>query len=251
MDKALYIGMSGAKQNMLAMQAHANNLANVDTVGFKQDFIAARSMPVYGETYPSRVFAMTENPGTDMSGGSLIQTGRDLDIAIKGKGWIAVQAPDGSEAYTRAGNLQVDVNGILRTGSGLPVLGNGGPVAIPPSDKIQIGADGTVSALPTGSTPSQLVEVDRIKLVNPDPSTLEKGADGLMHTKSQNGAAPAPVVADANVRVESGFLEDSNVNPIEALISTMQLSRQYELQVRVMHTADQDSQATARLLQNL
>ncbi|WP_097461752.1 flagellar basal-body rod protein FlgF [Mangrovitalea sediminis] len=250
MDKALYIAMSGAKQNMLAQQAHANNLANVDTVGFKQDFVAARSMPVYGETYPSRVFAMTENPGTDMSSGSLIQTGRDLDIAIKGKGWIAVQAPDGSEAYTRAGNLQVDVNGILRTGSGLPVLGNGGPVAIPPSDKVQIGADGTVSAIPTGSTPSQLVEVDRIKLVNPDPKTLEKGTDGLMHIKSQNGGnAVAP--ADANVRVEPGFLEDSNVNPIEALISTMQLSRQYELQVRVMHAADQDSQSTARLLQNL
>src|SRR5690606_35485669 len=151
MDKALYIAMSGAKQNVLAQTAHANNLANVSTTGFKQDFAQARSMTVIGEGHDTRAYAMTERPGTDMSSGSLNETGRDLDVAITGEGWIAVQSDDGAEAFTRRGDLSVDVNGILRHGEGLPVLGNGGPVALPPSSRIQVGADGTISVLPVGA----------------------------------------------------------------------------------------------------
>ena len=111
MDKAIFIAMSGAKQTMLAQQAHANNLANVKTTGFKEDFTQARSMPVYGEYYPTRAYAMTERPGTNFDSGPLIQTGNNLDVAIKGDGWIAVQAEDGSEAYTRAGDFNIDING--------------------------------------------------------------------------------------------------------------------------------------------
>lgn len=245
MDKALFIAMSGAKQSMLAQRAHANNLANVKTTGFKEDFTQARSMPVYGEHHPTRAYAMTERPGTNFESGPLIQTGNNLDIAIKGDGWMAVQAEDGTEAYTRAGDLNIDINGQLRTGKGLPVLGNGGPIVLPPSAKIEIGADGTISVLPLGSDAVGLAQVDRIRLVNPDGADLEKGEDGLIHLK--DGAAPPEL--DGAIQVAPGFLEGSNVNAVSALTDILSLSRQYELQVKLMSQADQISQSTARLLQ--
>jgi flagellar basal-body rod protein FlgF len=246
MDRSLFIGMSGAKQNMLSQQAHANNLANVNTTGFKRDFAQARSMPVYGEGAPTRAYAMTERPGTDMKQGSMMETGRDLDVAIAGDGWLSVQADTGEEVFTRSGSLSVDVNGILRSASGEPVLGNGGPVAIPPYDSLTIGADGTISIVPVGGPPDQLVDLDRLKLVNPPKDGMFKGADGFMRSDGQ-GITPT----DANVRVETGFLESSNVNAVEEMISNMQLARQYEMQIKVMQTAKSNSDATARLLQNL
>tara|TARA_R110001592_G_scaffold83774_1_gene248084 strand:- start:1986 stop:2729 length:744 start_codon:yes stop_codon:yes gene_type:complete len=245
MDKALFIAMSGAKQSMLAQQAHANNLANVRTTGFKEDFTQARSMPVYGERFPTRAYAMTERPGTNFESGPLIQTGNNLDIAVKGEGWIAVQAEDGTEAYSRAGDLNIDINGQLRTGKGLPVLGNGGPIVLPPSSKIEIGADGTISVLPLGAGAVGLAQVDRIRLVKPDGADLEKGEDGLIHLKE--GLAPPGF--DATIQVEPGFLEGSNVNAVSALTDILSLSRQYELQVKLMSQADEISQSTARLLQ--
>src|SRR5690554_7513114 len=145
MDKSLFISMTGASQNMLAQRAHANNLANVATTGFRRDFEQARSMPVFGDSFPTRVYAMTERPGTDLSAGAMQETGRDLDVAVNGEGWIAVQAPDGTEAYTRAGSLQIDVFGVLRTSSGLPVLGNAGPIALPPADKGELGPHRTLT----------------------------------------------------------------------------------------------------------
>lgn len=244
MDKALYIAMTGAKQNMFAQRAHSNNLANVNTAGFKEDFAQARSMPVYGEHYPTRAYSMTERPGTRFEQGPLQETGNNLDIALKGEGWIAVQAPSGEEAYTRAGNLQVDVNGVLRTGAGMPVLGEGGPIALPPASSIEIGQDGTISILPLGAGVA-LAQVDRVRLVNPDPKDLEKGEDGLIRLKD---GAPAAQVDD-NIQVESGFVEGSNVNSIASLTEILSLSRQYELQIKLMSQADQNSEASARLLQ--
>lgn len=245
MDKALYIAMSGAKQSMMAQQAHANNLANVKTTGFKEDFTQARSMPVYGEHHPTRAYAMTERPGTNFDSGPLMQTGNNLDIALKGDGWIGVQAEDGTEAYTRSGDLNIDINGQLRTGKGLPVLGNGGPIVLPPSAKIEIGSDGTISVLPLGADAVGLAQVDRIRLVNPDVADLEKREDGLIHLKE--GVAPPDF--DATIQVEPGFLEGSNVNAVSALTDILSLSRQYELQVKLMSQADKISQSTARLLQ--
>ncbi|WP_417518206.1 flagellar basal body rod protein FlgF [Marinobacter sp.] len=250
MDKALYLGMSGAKQNMLSQRAHANNLANVSTTGFKKDFAQARSMPVFGEHHPTRAYAMAERPGTDLSAGALMQTGRKMDVAIEGEGWLAIQNNLGEEVFTRSGSLQIDVNGMVRLASGEMVLGNGGPVALPPFDNVQVGADGTVSIVPVGGPPDQLVEVDRLKLVNPPPEALEKGLDGFIRRKADQaigGAEPA----DAALRVASGFLESSNVNAVEEMISNLQLSRQYEMQVKVMSTANENSEAAARLLQNL
>ncbi|MBQ0833791.1 flagellar basal body rod protein FlgF [Marinobacter sp.] len=250
MDKALYIGMSGAKQNTLSQRAHANNLANVNTTGFKKDFAQARSMPVYGEHHPTRAYAMAERPGTDLSAGALMQTGRKMDISLQGDGWLAIQNNLGEEVFTRSGSLQIDVNGMVRLASGEMVLGNGGPVALPPFDNVQVGADGTVSIIPVGGPPDQLVEVDRLKLVNPPREALEKGLDGFIHRKpgeAVDGGEPA----DAALRVVSGFLESSNVNAVEEMISNLQLSRQYEMQVKVMRTANENSEAAARLLQNL
>ncbi|MCK7551847.1 MULTISPECIES: flagellar basal body rod protein FlgF [Marinobacter] len=250
MDKALYIGMSGAKQNMLAQRAHANNLANVSTTGFKKDFAQARSMPVFGEHHPTRAYAMTERPGTDLSAGALMETGRKLDVAVEGDGWLAVQNQLGQEVFTRSGSLQVDVNGLLRNANGDMVMGNGGPVALPPFDNLQVGSDGTISIIPVGGPPDQLVEIDRLKLVNPPPAALEKGEDGYIRRKADQ-ALDGPEPPDAALRVASGFLESSNVNAVEEMIANLQLSRQYEMQVKVMTTAKENSEASARLLQNL
>ena len=244
MDKLLYVAMTGAHNNTLAQRAHANNLANVSTSGFRRDFEQARSMPLFGDGYPARVYAMSERPATDFRPGSLQETGRDLDVAVGGKGWIAVQAADGSEAYVRTASLNIDALGVLRTGNGLPVMGNAGPIAVPPEQKVEIGQDGTISIRALGEDPNVLAEVDRIKLVNPDPKSLEKGSDGLIRVKGQ-----AEVPADATVQVTSGFLESSNVNAVEEMTAILSLSRQFELSVKMMRTAEDNASSMARVLQ--
>ncbi|SDH75332.1 flagellar basal-body rod protein FlgF [Pseudomonas benzenivorans] len=244
MDKMLYVAMTGAHNNTLAQSAHANNLANISTSGFRRDFEQARSMPVFGDGYPARVYAMSERPGTDFTPGSLQETGRDLDVAIGGQGWLAVQAADGSEAYVRTASLNVDALGVLRTGNGLPVIGNAGPIAVPPEQKIEIGQDGTISIRALGEAPNVLAEVDRLKLVNPDLQQMEKGADGMLRFTGQQ-----PLLADASVQVTSGFLESSNVNAVEEMTAILSLSRQFELQVKMMRTAEDNSAAMARVLQ--
>lgn len=244
MDKSLYISMTGASQNALAQRSHANNLANLTTTGFRRDFEQARSMPVFGDGYATRAYAMTERPGTDLSSGTMIETGRELDVAVQGEGWIAVQAPDGSEAYTRAGSLNIDAFGILRTSGGLPVLGNGGPIAIPPAEKIEIGSDGTISIRALGEGPAVMAEVDRIKLVNPDTAQMRKGRDGLIHMRDGQ-----LLEADANVRLHSGFLESSNVSAVGEMTAILALSRQFELHVKMMNTAKEGSESMARVMQ--
>ena len=244
MDKMLYVAMTGASQNTLAQRAHANNLANVSTNGFQRDLEQARSMPLFGQVHPSRVFAMSERPGTDFSPGSLQETGNELDVAVEGDGWLAVQSPDGREGYVRSASLKVDALGMLRTGSGLPVLGNGGPISVPPEQKIEIGKDGTISIRALGEGPSVIAEVDRLKLVRPDPKQMEKQTDGMIHFK---GAGQ--VQADANVQVSSGFLQASNVNAVEEMTAILSLSRQFELHVKMMRTAEDNDTAMARVLQ--
>ena len=245
MDKLLYVAMSGASENAIAQKAHANNLANVSTNGFQRDLEQARSIPVFGEVMPSRAYAMSERPGTDFSGGAMIDTGRDLDVAVKGDGWIAVQTADGGEAYTRSASLNVDALGILRAGNGLPVMGNGGPIAVPPQQQIEIGVDGTISVRSMGEGPKVMAQVDRIKLVNPDMKNMEKGADGLIHTKDGKAAG-----ADGTIQVESGFLQASNVNAVEEMTSVLTLSRQFELHIKMMKTAETNDESMARVLQS-
>ena len=243
MDKMLYVAMTGASQNALAQKAHANNLANISTNGFQRDLEQARSMPVFGDSFPARAFALTERPATDFSPGALVETGRDLDVAVSGDGWLAVQAPDGSEAYVRTASMNVDALGILRAGNGMPIMGNGGPIAVPPQQQIEVGEDGTISIRAQGEGPRVMAQVDRIKLVQPDLKTMSKGLDGLIHT---NDGQPAP--ADANVRVTSGFLQASNVNAVDEMTSVLALSKQFELHIKMMNTAKEDDQAMTRVL---
>ncbi|MBP0048554.1 flagellar basal-body rod protein FlgF [Marinobacterium sp. AK62] len=244
MDKVLYVAMTGARENMRAQQAHANNLANATTTAFKSDLEQARSMRVLGDGYESRVYSMSERPGTNLESGTLMQTGRDLDIAVDGEGWIAVTGPDGNEVYTRNGSLQINAANQLVTGSGLPVMGNGGiPIVIPPAEKIDIATDGTITIRPLGENAVEIALVDQIKLVRPEEGALFKGQDGFMHTDND---VPLPPALDVQVR--AGYLEASNVNAIDDLTSMISLSRQFEMQVKMMKTAEENSSKAAEIL---
>jgi flagellar basal-body rod protein FlgF len=244
-DKALFIAMTGAKHNMLAQANRANNLANVNTTGFRADFEQSRSMGVYyGDGLPTRAYALTESPRADFSQGAMITTSDDLDIAIQGNGFIAVQAPDGTEAYTRNGDLAIDANGNLLTENGLPVMGAEGPINVPENQRIHIATDGTISMVGLGEGPEAIVEVARIKLVNPDIQNLEKGNDGLFRQRDGLIAAQAD-----EVRVMQGMLEGSNVNAVAEFTQVMSLSRQYEMQIKVMKAAEENSAASTQLMQ--
>jgi flagellar basal-body rod protein FlgF len=243
MDTSLYVAMSGAKQVLLAQSANAHNLANVSTTGFKADFSQFRSMPVYGPGLPTNVYAMAERPGIDFNTGTITQTGRELDVSIMGDGWIAVQANDGSEAYTRAGDLRVSPEGLLTTGTGLPVKGDGGAVTIPEVQKMEIGTDGSISVIPLGEGSDTLTLIDRIKLVNPALEQLKKGEDGLFRLVSDETAAPA-----ADVRLASGSVESSNVSIVGAMVDMIELSRNFEMQVKMMKTVSENEAASAKLM---
>lgn len=244
MDRMIFLAMSAARQTMNGQAIAANNLANASTSGFKADFEAYRAVPLFGEGQPSRVFALAERPGVDFSTGTIEHTGNDLDVAINGEGFLAVQAPDGSEAYTRAGELQLTATGQLLTRDGLPVLGNGGPIALPPSQALVIGADGTITTRPVGQEANTLAQVDRLRLVRPlSAADLVKGPDGLFRMKDGN---PAPL--DASVSVTQGALERSNVNPISAMVSMIENARQYEMAVKAMDTAQTMDAEGARVL---
>jgi len=243
MDRMLFIAMNGATQTVLAQAVNSNNLANASTTGFRADLEAFSSLPVSGPGYNSRAYAVSNGQGVDFSSGSIQSTGNQLDLAINGDGWIAVQAIDGSEGYTRAGNLKVNEVGQLLTENDLPVLGNDGPIAVPPFEEFNIGDDGTVSIRPVGQEVSTLAVINRIKLVNPDLENLYKGKDGLMRVVDA-----LPVAADSNVRVVSGALETSNVNPISSLVNMISLSRQFEMHIKVMETAKQNDTVSLELL---
>jgi len=244
MDKALYLAMSGGVQTMNAQAIHANNLANVNTTGFRSDFEQARSMQVYGDYYPSRVYAMTENPATRYTQGDMIQTDRNLDIAINGDGFMTVYDETGQEAYTRAGDLQINAAGQLVTGRGLPVASVGGPIFLPPVDSINIMADGSISIVPQGGGANEVAVINQIKLVNPDPQNLRKGQDGLIHTRDGQF-----LEADLNVQLVSGFIEGSNVNAVEEMTHIMNLARRFEMNVKMMDTVRENANSSARILQ--
>ena len=244
MDRMLYVAMSGAKETLIAQGNAANNLANASTTGFLSDLNQFRSMPVYGDGFPTRVYALDERPHADFARGAVEHTGRDLDVAVKTEGFIAVQAPDGTEAYTRRGDLWADENGLLRTGNGLPVIGNAGPIALPPADKIEIGVDGTISVLPQGGELNALAVVDRIKLVNPDLSRLRKGVDGLLRMDAGDVAD-----FDANQRLTQGALEASNVNIVSEMVDMIEYARRFEQQIKMMQTVEQNAEASQSLLQ--
>jgi len=243
MDRMLYVAMSGAKETMIAQANNSNNLANANAPGFLSDLQQFRSMPVFGDGFPTRAYGLSERPGTDFTHGSQVQTGRDLDVAIAGDGWFAVQARDGSEAYSRRGDLNIDVNGLLTTGNGLPVIGNGGPIAIPPAEKLDIGPDGTISIVPLGQLPTEIAVIDRIKIVNPPLDQMVKGQDGLLRMRDGE-----PAEEDGAMRLNSGIFEGSNVNIVNAMVDMIELSRRYEMQVKMMNTAKTMEESSTRIM---
>ncbi len=244
MDRGLYVAMTGAKQIMQAQAVNNHNIANLSTTGYRADEVSFASLPVYGPGYATRVNSVAGDAGTDFSNGVMQSTGRDLDIAVTGNGLIAVRGLDGKEAYTRAGDLRLTPDGALTTASGLAVLSESGPIVLPPSADLTIGVDGTVSVLPQGSSPLAVSQIDRIKLVNPKPADLQKGADGLLRLKSG-----APAKADYAVTVTSGMLESSNVNPAQSLITMIELQRLYEFQIKSINSTDQNEQTAERMMQ--
>jgi flagellar basal-body rod protein FlgF len=243
MDRGLYVAMTGAKQIMQAQAVNNNNIANADTTGFRADAVSFTSEPIYGPGYATRVNAVAADAGIDFSSGVMSSSGNPLDIAINGKGFIAVQGADGKEAYTRAGNLHVTESGAVLTATGLPVLSETGPLLVPPATQITIGSDGTVSVVPLGLSAVAQSQVDRIKLVNPSTKDLQKGTDGLLHLKA-GGKAPT----DESVTVASGMLESSNVNPALSLVNMIELQRLYELQIKSLNSTDTNEQSAERLM---
>jgi|APMI01.1.fsa_nt_gi flagellar basal-body rod protein FlgF len=243
MDRLIYTAMTGAKHVFMQQAGTANNLANASTIGFKAQEHRFRAVPVLGDGMPTRAFVVDASVSDVMDQGPLMFSGRNLDVAVNGKGWIAVQMPDGSEAYTRAGSLDVDVTGLLQTKSGLTVAGDGGPINIPPDNTIEIAPDGTVSIVPTFGTPNNANAVGRIKLVNPPEADMVRGGDGLFRMRDNQ---PAP--ADQNVKLAPGTLEGSNVNVTDAMVNLISLSRQFEMQIKMMQTADTNAQRADQLL---
>lgn len=243
MDRLIYTAMTGAKHVFMQQAGTANNLANASTIGFKAQEHRFRAVPVLGEGMPTRAFVVDASVSDVMDEGPLMFTGRNLDVAVNGKGWLAVQLPDGSEAYTRAGSLDVDVSGLLQTKGGYPVLGGGGLINIPPDNTIEISPDGTISVVPTTGTPNNANAIGRIKLVNPPEADLVRGADGLFRLRD---GTPAPV--DEAVKLTAGTLEGSNVNVTDAMVNLISLSRQFEMQMKMMQTADTNAQRADQLL---
>ncbi|HEX5803793.1 MAG TPA: flagellar basal-body rod protein FlgF [Azospira sp.] len=243
MDRLIYTAMSGAKQAFLQQAGVAQNLANAATTGYRAMEHKFRAVPVQGGDLPTRAFTVNASVANTFDQGPLMATGRPLDVAVQGAGWIAVETPDGREAYTRNGALQVNAAGQLQTASGFNVLGDGGPIAIPPDNRISIAADGTVSVVPLFGTPNNSNPVGRIKLVNPPENQLARGDDGLF--RLPNGQ---PAVADVNVKLAPETLEGSNVNSVDAMVSLISLARQFEMQVKMLQNADANARAAAQIL---
>jgi flagellar basal-body rod protein FlgF len=238
MDRLIYLAMSGAKATLQRQDVLANNLANASTTGFRAEMQAFRAVPVQGDGASTRVFALESTLGYDAAPGAVQATGRSLDVAMQGNGWLAVQSLNGTEAYTRAGALQLSADGLLVTPGGLPVLGDGGPITLPANAAVEIAADGTITTTVAGNRPQQ---AGRLKLVTPEAPMI-RGADGLFR-----GAA-GDLQADETARLQAGALEGSNVSPVETMVAMIAAARQFEHQMKMMQGAEQREQAATKLL---
>ena len=248
MDRMLYTAMSGAKHSMDQQSVVSNNLANVSTTGFRAQLDAVRAVPIQGEArLDTRTSAVTTTPATDYSQGPLEQTGRALDVAMEGDAWMAVQAQDGTETYTRRGDLQIDADGILLS-VGRPVIGDAGPINVPQGANVFVGADGTLSAIPQGEGPGALVNVGRIKLVTPEQGALTRGEDGLFRAPENEEGVPGILAADEDATLVSGALEGSNVSAVDAMVSMIDVARRYDMQMKVISTADENAQRADSML---
>lgn len=238
MDRMIYLSMAAAKATMHRQEVVSHNLANVSTNGFRAELAAFRAVPVRGDGASSRVYALESTVGYSNAPGTVQTTGRPLDVAVKGNSWLAVQALDGTEAYTRAGALEVNAEGVLTDLQGRPVVGDGGPLTIPANAEVEVAADGTVSAKVGRERPQPL---GRLKLVTPE-AALQRGTDGLFR------AAEGDLAADPAARLQSGALEGSNVNAVESMVAMIAAARQFEQQMKALQTAEQKEQSATKLL---
>ena len=238
MDRVIYLAMAGAKATMQRQDVLAHNLANASTTGFRAEMMAFRSVPVLGDGASTRVYAIESTPGYNADPGPVAATGRNLDVAMKGQAWLAVQGRDGTEAYTRNGALDVDSQGLLITRTGQPVLGDGGPITVPANAQVLIGADGTITATVAGGKPQG---IGRLKLVTPEVPLL-RGEDGLFR------GADGDLQADATARVQDGALEGSNVSPVESMVAMIAAARQFEQQMKMLSTSQEREQSATKLL---
>jgi len=243
MDRLIYTAMTGAKHAFTQQAGVAHNLANASTTGYRAMEHKFRAVPVQGGDLPTRAFVVDASVVDVFDQGPLMVTGRPLDVAVQGAGWITVETAGGGEAYTRAGNLQINTNGQLQTAGGHSVVGDGGPIAIPPDNSITISPDGTVSAVPLFGTPNNVAVVGRMKLVNPPENELQRGGDGLFR---RAGGVPADV--DENVKLATEALEGSNVNPVDAMVSMISLARQFDMQMKMLQTADANANKANQIL---
>ncbi len=239
MDRMIYLSMSGAKATMQRQDVLAHNLANVSTTGFRAELSAFRAVPVEGSGASTRVYTLESTPGYDSTPGPVTGTSRNLDVAMRGNAWLAVQGLDGAEAYTRGGSLDVSSDGTLITSAGLTVLGDGGPIQVPQNAEVSIASDGTVSAT---SANGRSTGIGKLKLVTPETS-MTRGTDGLFR-----GADGGQLDADATARVQDGALEGSNVSPVETMVAMISAARQFEAQMKILSTAEANDKAGAQLL---
>ena len=243
MDRLIYTSMTGAKSAFLQQAGLAQNLANASTTGYRAMEHRFRSVPIQGDGSPTRAYVVDASVADDFEQGPMMVTGRPLDVAVKGAGWIAVEGRDGREAYTRAGNLQISTNGQLQTAGGLNVLGEDGPIAIPPDNSVTIAPNGTVSVVPLFGVPNNVNVIGRIKLVNPAENQLVRGDDGLFRT-----SAGTPADADDTVKLATEALEGSNVNPVDSMVSMISVARQYEMHIKMLQTADANANKATQIL---
>ncbi len=243
MDKLIYTAMSGAKSIFERQASVAHNLANATSGGYRAEEHRLRAVPVRSAALPTRAFAVDASVLNDFSPGPLAHTGRPLDIAVQGQGWIALAMPDGTEAYTRNGSLEAGVNGVLQTRNGIPVQGDGGPISIPPDNEIEIARDGMISLKPSSGAQNTVTQIGSIKLVNPPDAGLQRGADGLFRLRDGSQAE-----ADPNVAIAAGFLEGSNVNVVDQMVNMISLARQFEIQTKLLSTAEANDRAAAQVL---
>jgi len=240
MDKLIYLAAQSAKSTMQRQENIANNLANVSTPGFRAELLAFRSAPVIGEGGGTRSFSMESSVGVDTTPGQLQSTGRELDVAVQGAGWLAINSPAGDEAYTRAGALNVNEQGNLVTSQGYSVLGEGGPINVPPEHRVSIAGNGLISAIPAnGGSP---VELGKLKLVNLDKAQIVRSDDGLFRQKDGQ-----PADADPSVRLAAGYLESSNVNAVESMVQMIAAAREFETQMKIISSNKENSQAASQL----
>jgi flagellar basal-body rod protein FlgF len=243
MDRLVYTALSGLRSQMQSQATIANNIANASTTGYRADRVSFDRLVLQGQGMESRQFAAEEVNDFDRTAGSVVSTARPLDVAVTSDSWIAVQAADGSEAYTRRGDFTIAPSGVLETGDGFPVMGSGGPITVPPADKISIAGDGTISIVPKGGDPNQPQELDKIKLVSTDGTQTKKGLDNLLHVVG-GGVLPT----DMEAKVQSGALEQSNVNLTQALVDMIQNQRSYEVQANLLKEAKNMDESGASLM---